>query len=73
MADPRRNVGGWDKDARLVVGGAAGALALFAAWPMSARAGAAALCAIALGTAIGGYCPLNQLLGVNSSGPMRLT
>lgn len=66
MAKMACNVGGWDRDARLVIGVAAAALALFGGTRAPARAAAGAVSAIALGTALSGYCPMNQLLGFDS-------
>lgn len=66
MRDLACNVGGWDRDARLAIGLAAGALALLGGVRGPARAAAGAVSAVALGTALSGYCPMNRLLGIDT-------
>ncbi len=61
-----QNVGGADKVIRIVVGIVLIAFAVFSdvdvAWKIVAWVGAA----IALLTAVVGFCPLNRLLGINT-------
>lgn len=60
------NVGGPDKALRIIVGIAALAAAIFVALPAGWRVAAYAVGGIALVTALIGYCPLNQLIGLNT-------
>lgn len=60
------NVGGADKATRIFVGVAFLALALFAPVDAVWRVVAGVLAAIALVTAVIGFCPLNSLLGIDT-------
>ena len=63
----KRNVGGWDRRARWVVGGAALASAFLGrrrAWGKAALLVAGS----ELFTAVTRYCPLNQAFGINTAG-----
>lgn len=60
------NVGGADKAIRIVMGIALLALALFAPVEIVWRVVAGVLSAIALVTALIGFCPLNSLLGIDT-------
>ena len=63
----QQNVGGTDRTARLIAGTALLGGSIFAAsdprWRMAMLAGSA----IALGTAVTGFCPANRMLGVDST------
>lgn len=65
------NVGGRDKDFRMVIGVATAVVALVSDLSGPTRASAALVSVIALGTAISGYCPLNQMLGVDTCEPLQ--
>jgi hypothetical protein len=60
------NVGGADKALRIIIGIAALAAAIFADLAIGWRVAAYAVGGIALITAFVGYCPLNQIIGLNT-------
>lgn len=62
------NVGGTDKAIRLVLGGVLVVLPLFVSLSATGIAVALVLAAIALATAFVGYCPVNQLVGLDTCG-----
>jgi hypothetical protein len=64
--DQTCNVGGLDKQMRLAVGIASAAYTLFGEGDTTKKVAAGAVSAIALTTALSGYCPLNDLAGVNT-------
>ena len=61
-----RNVGGADKKARLVIGVAAAAVALLVNVGTTIQLVLFVVAAIALVTALVGFCPLNRILGINT-------
>lgn len=61
-----KNVGGADKAIRIVVGVVMLALAMFADMSNTWRVVAWIVAAIAILTAVVGYCPLNKALGINT-------
>lgn len=63
----KQNVGGWDKNMRLVVGGGLLATALMPTLRSPWRLGALMLAASGLITATTRYCPLNEKLGIDTS------
>jgi hypothetical protein len=63
------NVGGVEKNVRLVSGAVAITLGLFAPWRREARIAALGIGLVELTTALTGYCPMNQLLGRNTCEP----
>lgn len=64
--DQTCNVGGLDKGMRLAVGVASAAYILFGEGGINKKVAAGAVSAIALTTAMRGYCPLNDLAGINT-------
>ena len=62
----KRNVGGWDRSLRYVVGAGALAFALFGRARTPQRMGSLALAATALVTATTRYCPVNDKLEINT-------
>jgi hypothetical protein len=60
------NVGGWDRNIRYAVGTGALAAGLFAPISRGWRMAAFALATSELLTATTRYCPLNQMLGINT-------
>jgi hypothetical protein len=65
----KHNVGGWDRDLRLVAGSAAIVAGMLAPVSTGWRAGLVALGSAELFTATTRYCPLNEALGVNTNVP----
>lgn len=66
-----RNVGGVDRAVRLAIGAVLPLAAALAPMGSGWRVVAGTVGGIALATALGGYCPLNQLLGVDTAhGPL---
>lgn len=65
----KQNVGGTDRDIRLVAGTAAMVAGLLAPLSTGWRAGLLALGSAELFTATTRYCPLNEAVGVNTSLP----
>jgi len=61
-----RNVGGADKAVRLAVGSVLTALALLTDIDDGWKVAAGVVAAIALATALVGFCPLNRALGINT-------
>lgn len=62
------NVGGADKVIRLVLGVGLASLPLFVSLSGLGTAVSLVLAVIALGTGFMGYCPLNQLFGLDTCG-----
>ncbi len=62
----KNNVGGIDRNARIVVGIVLLLVGLVAPVEMTWRIVAVAVAAIALVTAIVRFCPINAMLGINS-------
>lgn len=62
------NVGGVDKTMRTVLGLGGAAYALLGHGTPAQKAAAGAVSAVALGTAFSGYCPMNALMGIDTSG-----
>lgn len=62
----KRNVGGFDRNARIVVGVVLLIVGLAAPIAMTWRVVSLVIAAIALVTAFVGYCPANAILGINS-------
>lgn len=60
------NVGGPDKAVRIIVGIVLVVIALLVAMPLAMQIGLFVVAAIALVTALVGFCPLNKVLGLNS-------
>jgi type IV secretory pathway TrbD component len=60
------NVGGADKILRIIIGGAALAAAIFLFAAPLWKIAAFVVAAIAIGTALISYCPLNALIGLNT-------
>ncbi len=60
------NVGGADKTIRIIIGIIALGVAIVAGLPLGWTIAAYAVAGIALFTAFVGYCPLNQILGLNT-------
>ena len=63
----RKNVGGADRTFRFVVGMAALVAGAIAPTTLAWKVVLFALAAVALLTGLSGYCPLNSLLGINTS------
>jgi hypothetical protein len=63
----KKNVGGWDRRIRWIVGAGALAAALTGRWRLAARAGAFALAATEFTTAATRFCPLNSVLKLNTN------
>ncbi len=61
-----KNVGGWDRNTRWILGSAALLAGLAAPLPKSWRIGLLAFGATEFLTAGSQYCPVNQLLGINT-------
>lgn len=67
------NVGGWDRNARFVIGAILLLVAIFAPLGTVARTILVILALVALVTAALRYCPLNAALGINTAGkPARV-
>lgn len=64
--DRNCNVGGLDKETRMAVGIASAAYTVFGDGSATTKLAAGAISAIALSTALSGYCPLNALAGINT-------
>lgn len=64
--DQTCNVGGLDKQMRLAVGIASAAYTLFGEADTTKKVAAGTISAIALTTALSGYCPLNSVAGINT-------
>jgi hypothetical protein len=62
------NVGGAEKNVRILTGAMALTLGLFAPMKRGARIAALGIGVIELTTALTGYCPVNQLMGRNTCG-----
>ena len=62
-----RNVGGADRTARFAAGAALLGGGLFVASDTRWRAATLAGSAVALGTAVTGYCPANAALGIDTA------
>ncbi len=60
------NVGGTEKNVRLIGGAATIALGLFAPMNRTAKIAAMAIGLMEITTALTGYCPINQLIGRNT-------
>lgn len=65
------NVGGMDRSARIVIGVVLVLVGLFAGLTLFWQTVAFVIAAIALITAIVGYCPANAIIGVNTCKPSR--
>lgn len=63
----RENVGGWDRDTRLILGGAALVAGLVAPVRRSWKLGLLTFGLTELLTGTSRYCPMNQALGINTS------
>jgi hypothetical protein len=63
------NVGGMDRDVRLLGGGFLVAMGIFSDLGAGWRIGAAALGVMELTTAFSRYCPVNQAMGINTADP----
>ena len=63
----QRNVGGWDRSARFILGGAFLAAGLLGPFRAPWRVALLALAATELLTASSQYCPMNQALGINTN------
>lgn len=64
----KQNVGGWDRDVRWALGGAAIVAGLFAPVRIGWRIGLLAFGVSEFLTAGSRYCPVNDALGVNTLG-----
>lgn len=62
----KQNVGGLDRNTRWILGTAALVAGLFAPLPKSWRIGLLGVGAAQLTTAAAQYCPVNQLLGIDT-------
>ena len=62
----KRNVGGFDRNARIVVGVVLLIVGLATPIAMTWRIVSLVIAAVALVTAIVGYCPANAIFGINS-------
>lgn len=62
----KHNVGGWDKNLRFLVGGSAIAAALAGRMPVGVKLGLLIVGAMELVTASAEYCPVNELLGMDT-------
>ncbi len=60
------NVGGTDKGSRVIIGTALAAYAWLGSASPTLKASFGVIAAIALGTAVVGFCPLNRLLRINT-------
>lgn len=61
-----KNVGGWDRNARWILGTSAVLAGLFAPLPKSWRISLLGVGAAQLVTAAAQYCPANQILGIDT-------
>lgn len=68
----KHNVGGIDRTARYILGGAAMAVAVLAPLALRWKMASGILGAIGLATAATQYCPANDLLKVDTGAPERL-
>jgi hypothetical protein len=66
-----RNVGGWDRNIRFILGGASLAAGLLGPFRAPWRVALLALAATQLSTASSQYCPLNQALRINTDHPSQ--
>lgn len=62
----KKNVGGWDRNTRWIVGAGAVLAGLFAPLPKSWRVGLLGLGTAQIVTAAAQYCPVNQMLGIDT-------
>lgn len=62
------NVGGMDKTMRMALGIGGAAYALLGRGTPGRKAAAGAVSAIALTTALAEYCPMNAMMGIDTSG-----
>ncbi len=63
------NVGGWDRNVRLILGASALLFGIFGPLRRRARAVAISFGASELVTGLARYCPVNEALGVNTARP----